>query len=88
MERGQTEKSLVFDHKKNSEKVRNINMEKFGGVLSASPVWLKAIQDRLEQPEVDLLDLNARKAFAISNIAEETRLVFLFTGKIPLYSQN
>ena len=81
MERGQTEKSLAFDHKKNGEKIRNLQMSKFGGVLSASPLWLKSIQDRLEQSEIDLNDLNARRAFAISNIAEETRLVFLFTGK-------
>lgn len=78
VERCTSDKWMGMEHKKNLEKVQNIRACKYSGILSANPEITSLIEDRIAQLHTD--DLDQRKNFCMHVLAEETQLVFLFTG--------
>ena len=79
MERSYSEKTLNFEHKRNAEKIMNIKQNKFSGIFTSQPEVAKVVQERITYLQID--DLETRRNFSIHLLAEETQLVFLFTGK-------
>ena len=79
MDRGHSEKILNFEHKRNAEKIMNIKHNKYTGIFTSQPEVAAIVEERIREfPYLD--DLPRRRNYTMHLMAEETQLIFLFTG--------
>ena len=53
LDRGNSEKTLNFEYKRNAEKIMNIKHNKFSGIFTSQPEVAKIVEEKISQLGID-----------------------------------